>query len=132
RELGADAAITADEEDTVARVRELTDGEGADVVVDVTAVSVQPITDAIEIAKPGATVILAGVKGSGRAVPNFVSDKIVMKELNIKGVLGQDLPAFESALKLIERRKYPLEKMHTHTFGLEQVDLAVRTLAGQV
>jgi threonine dehydrogenase-like Zn-dependent dehydrogenase len=132
RELGADATIIADQEDTVARVRELTDGEGADVVVDVTAVSVQPITDAIEIAKAGATIIIAGVKGSGQAVPNFVSDKLLMKELTIKGVLSQDLRAFEPALKLIHSRKYPLERMHTHTFGLQDIDLAVRTLAGHV
>ena len=26
----------------------------------------------------------------------------------------------------------PLEKMHTHTFGLNEVDLVVRTLAGRV
>jgi threonine dehydrogenase-like Zn-dependent dehydrogenase len=132
REFGADATIVADQEDTVERVRELTGGEGADVVVDVTAVSVQPIVDAVEIAKPGATIIIAGVKGSGATIPNLVSDKLLIKELTIKGVWSQDLRAFEPALALIESRKRPLEKMHTHTFGLNEVDLAVRTLAGRV
>ena len=132
REFGADATIIADQEQTVARVMELTHGEGADVVVDVTAVSVEPIADAVEITKPGGTIIIAGVKGSGRTIPNLVSDKILIKELTIKGVWSQDLRAFEPALRLIESRKYPLEKMHTHTFGLNDVDRAIRTLAGRV
>ena len=85
------------------RVRELTDGEGADVVVDVTAVSVQPITDAVEIAKPGATIIIAGVKGSSATIPNLVSDKLLIKELTIKGVWSQDLRAFEPALRSSNR-----------------------------
>lgn len=131
REFGADATVIADREDTVARVLELTRGEGADVVVDVTAVSVQPIADAVEIAKPGGTIIIAGVKGSGATI-SLVTDKILTKELTIKGVWSQDLRAFEPALRLIESRKYPLEKMHTHTFGLNEVDRAIRTLAGRV
>ena len=131
REFGADATVIADQEDTVGRIMELTHGEGADVVVDVTAVSVQPIADAVQIAKPGGTIIIAGVKGSGATIP-LPPDKILTKELTIKGVWSQDLRAFEPALRLIESRKYPLEKMHTHTFGLNEVDRAIRTLAGRV
>ena len=131
REFGADATVIADQEETVTRIMELTHGEGADVVVDVTAVSVQPIADAVQIAKPGGTIIIAGVKGSGATIP-LPPDKILTKELTIKGVWSQDLRAFEPALRLIESRKYPLEKMHTHTFGLNDVDLAIRTLAGRV
>jgi len=35
----------------------------------------------------------------------------------------------EPALRLIESRKYPLEKMHTHTFALEDAEQAILTLA---
>src|SRR6266581_2992003 len=51
-EFGADATIYADE-DVVGRVRELTCGEGADVVVDVTAETMAPIAHAVEMARPG-------------------------------------------------------------------------------
>lgn len=131
RRLGADATIIADREDTVERVREITDGRMADVVVDVSAVSIQPVLDALDIATGGGTIILGGVKGSA-AVASLRPDKIVVKELNIRGVFSQDIRAFEPALRLIESRKYPLEQLHTHTFGLDQVDLAVQTLAGRV
>jgi hypothetical protein len=33
---------------------------------------------------------------------------------------------------MIERRKYPLELMHTHNFELEEAELAIKTLARQI
>ena len=48
KEFGADAVINVEEENTVERVRELTGGDGADVVLDLTPMADQPIRDAIE------------------------------------------------------------------------------------
>ncbi|MDF2443090.1 MAG: hypothetical protein JWR01_1293, partial [Subtercola sp.] len=104
----------------------------ADIVVDVAAVSMQPIADAIEIAKPGGTIVLAAIKGGGAAATGFVPDRVVTKELTIKGLLSQDTRAVVPALRLIESRRYPLERMHTHTFGLDDIEEAVQTLAGRV
>jgi len=130
-ELGADATIFADE-DVVARVRELTHGEGADVVVETTSEATDPVVKAIEIAKPGGTVVVAGVKGAGVGIPGLEHDRIFMKRLTIKGVANADFKSFEIAVQLIESGKYPLEKMCTHSFALADIDLAIRTLAGRV
>jgi len=131
QEFGADAAIFADE-DVPARIRDLTRGEGADVVIDVTSEAMDPIRQAVDIAKPGGTVVLAGVKGWGAAIPGLENDRIFSKELTIKGVKNADFRSFEVAVQLLESRKYPLEKMHTHTFALNEIDRAIRTLAGRV
>ena len=130
-EFGADATIFADE-DVVARVRDLTRGEGADVVVDVTAETMAPIPLAVELARPGGTIILAGIKGPDAAIPDLKNDRIFSKELTIRGVKNADFDSFAVAVKLIESRKYPFEKMHTHSFALDDIDLAIRTLAGRV
>lgn len=131
RVLGADATIVVDAEDTVEAVDRLTGGQGADVVVDVST-AVQPVVDAIDIVKQSGTVVLAGVKGSGATASGLVPDKIVLKEITVKGLFGSDFRAFEPALRLIESRKYPLELMHTHTFSLDEVPKAIETLAGRV
>ncbi len=39
--------------------------------------------------------------------------------------------AVRTAIKLIESRKYPIEKMVTHRFTLEQADYAVRAAGGE-
>jgi len=131
RVFGADETIFADE-DVVKRVRELTHGEGADVVVDVTAETMAPIGAAIEITKAGGTIVLAGVKGPGVALQQVEHDRIFAKELTIKGVKNADYRSFEVAIKLIELGKYPLEKMHTHSFGLGNLEQALLTLAGRM
>jgi threonine dehydrogenase-like Zn-dependent dehydrogenase len=131
REFGADEGIFADE-DVVRRVRELTHGEGADVVLDVTAETMAPIPMAIEMAKAGATIVLAGVKGPGAYLERVEHDRIFAKELTVKGVKNADYRSFEIAIELIESGKYPLEKMHTHSFGLASLERALLTLAGRV
>lgn len=127
RELGADVTVNVEADDLGAAVREATRGRLADVTIDVTAYATKAVTDAIDLTRRGGTVVLAGTKGPN-AVPNFMSDKVVMKELTIKGALGVDWPSYERAIRTIESGKYPLEKMHTHTLPLGEAERAIRIL----
>lgn len=131
RAFGADHTIDVDNEAAVKRVREITDGRGADVVVDVTSYATRPVRDALDMVRPGGTVVLAGVKGF-KPVDDFVSDLIVMKEITIKGAIGVTSSGYKRAIRLIESGKVPLEHMHTHDFPLLDAELAIRTLARQV
>jgi threonine dehydrogenase-like Zn-dependent dehydrogenase len=131
RELGADHTIDVENEDAKERIRELTDGRGADVVIDVSSYSTTPVREALDYVAPGGTVVLAGVKGF-KPIPEFVSDKIVLKEIRILGAIGVTSTGYESAIRLIESRRHPLEKMHTHDFALGEAELAIRTLAREI
>jgi threonine dehydrogenase-like Zn-dependent dehydrogenase len=103
----------------------------ADVVVDVTSYAVEAVTQAFDLARRGGTVVLAGTKGA-KPVPDFLSDKIVVKELRVLGAFGVDYPAYEAAIRLIESGRYPLAEMHTHTLPLEEAERGLRLLAGEV
>ncbi len=131
KEFGADHAIDVESENVVARVREITGGDMADVVIDVTAYAVEAVTQAIDLARRGGRVVLGGTKGP-KPVPNFISDKVVGKELTVLGAFGVDWPAYEAAVKLIESGKYPLERMHTHTLPLDEAERGLALLAGSV
>ena len=131
REFGADHTIDAENEDVKARVRELTDGRGADVVVDVSSYATTPVAEALDYVAVGGRVVLAGVKGF-KAIPGFVSDKIVMKEIQIQGAIGVTSTGYRSAIRLLEARRHPVEKMHTHDFGLRDAETAIRTLAREI
>lgn len=130
RTFGADHTVDVDNEPAVERVRALTDG-GADVVLDVSAYATQPVRDALDMVKPGGRIVLAGVKGF-KAIDDFVSDLIVMKEVTIHGAIGVTSSGYRSAIRLIESGRIPIEQMHTHNFSLENADLAIRTLAREV
>jgi threonine dehydrogenase-like Zn-dependent dehydrogenase len=131
RELGADFTIDVENEDTKRRVRELTDGRGADVVVDVSAYATAPVADALDAVRPGGTIVLAGVKG-WKAIPDFVSDKIVLKEITLRGAIGVTSSGYTSAIRLLESRRVPVERMHTHDFALRDAERAIRTLAREI
>lgn len=130
RELGADVAVDVEANDIVDVVREVTGGEMARVVVEVTSGSTQPVIDALELAAQGGTVVLAGAKYG--KVPQFDSNRVLMKELTLLGALAVDYDSYEAAIRIIESRRYPLEKMHTHTFGLDEADRALRILGNEV
>jgi len=131
RGFGADATVDVENENARTRIRELTDGRGADVVVDVSSYATEPVAQSLDYVRMGGTVVLAGVKGF-KEIPGFVSDKIVMKEVTIKGAIGVTSSGYANAIRLIESRKVPIERMHTHDFDLREAELAIRTLARQI
>jgi threonine dehydrogenase-like Zn-dependent dehydrogenase len=133
RELGADHTIVVDGEDAqdvVKRVEEITGGQMADVVLELTPMAAGPVTDALLAARRGGRVVLAGLKGQ-REIP-VKTDLIINRALTVRGAFGVDARGMEDAIALIESRRFPLEKMHTHTFGLDDVALAIETLGGEI
>jgi threonine dehydrogenase-like Zn-dependent dehydrogenase len=133
REFGADHTLVVDgdeAQDVVATVEEITGGQGADVVLELTPLAAGPVSDALLAAKRGGRVVLAGLKGN-REIP-LRTDLIINRALTVRGAFGVDAKGMADAIALIESRRFPLEKMHTHTFGLDEVELAIQTLGGEV
>src|SRR5438552_3594032 len=62
-EFGADAVVDVTEADPVATLRQATGGRRADVVVDVTAKAPAAFAQAVELARTGGTVVVAGTRG---------------------------------------------------------------------
>ena len=126
-QFGADAVINVDEENPVERVTELTGGRMADVVVEVSAGATQPVIDAVDMVRPGGRIVLAGLKGF-RPVPNLITDKIVINEIKVMGVLSAGWTSIDKALDILVRRGDELKPLCTHMFALEDADKAVRAL----
>jgi threonine dehydrogenase-like Zn-dependent dehydrogenase len=130
RELGADHTIDVELQDTVERVREITAGRLADVVLELTPMATQPVLDAVAAVRHGGRVVLAGLKGD-RPV-QLRTDVIVNKAITVVGAYSVDAPAYSEAIRIIESGRFPLEKLHTHSFELADVARAIETLAGEV
>ncbi|HZU48184.1 MAG TPA: zinc-binding dehydrogenase [Mycobacterium sp.] len=128
--FGADLAVDVAVEDPVAALTKACGGL-ADVVVDVTARAPAAFAQAIALARPAGTIVVAGTRGFGSGAPGFSPDMLVVKELRILGALGVDVTAYRAALELLASGRYPFESLPRRCVGLDDVEDLVATMAGE-
>jgi threonine dehydrogenase-like Zn-dependent dehydrogenase len=129
--LGADVTIDVTSEDPLKVVREVTNGKGVDVVLDCTAgAGVTPVLLGIDALKRRAGTLL--IQGELAAFPDFPVKKLTEKAVTIKSARGHSYRSCELALAQLASRRFPLERLATHTFGLSEVDRAIRAVGGEV
>jgi threonine dehydrogenase-like Zn-dependent dehydrogenase len=129
--LGADDVIDVDREDALARILAITDGRGVDVIVDCTVgAGTAPTLLGIEAAKRrGGTMV---VQGEGnQEFPSFPIGRLTRKGMTLKSARGHSYRAVELALHQLASRRFPVELMTTHRFGLADVDYAIKSVGGQ-
>ena len=123
KKLGAAEVVNAKDVDAVEAVKNLTDGEGAEVTLECTAhpsVRVQTV----ESTKVFGRACLLGEGGS--VTFDDVSRQIMHKLLTIHGSWTFSTWMMEEAAKWIANRNLPIEDLITHRFPLEQAEEAYR------
>jgi threonine dehydrogenase-like Zn-dependent dehydrogenase len=128
--IGADHAIDVESEDPVARVKELNNGQGADVVVDAAAGNPITVNLAMDLVQPGGDVVIAGMKD--RPLEGFHSDWIPTRRITLHPGAGLDT---EGAVALINADKVPTADLLGEAFALDEFEdafaLLTRTLPGR-
>ena len=119
--FGADVVVNARSEDALKRIREETDGLGADIVCEA-AGAPSTIEEAFQAVRSAGRVILYGIPGDSERVQLPVSTAI-MKQLSIYGAAGNP-NAWEPLLSAVARGKVNLKDMITHRFPLRKIDEA--------
>ena len=125
-ELGADAVIDVEKDDLIETVYGRTDGQGTDAVRDL-AGGPNTLVDGIGCVKKAGTVVFA----SAGTLNNFPANQMTAMRVTLKAVRGHSYQAVETAIDLISSGNYPVDLMATHQFGLDQVDLGVRSIGGE-
>jgi alcohol dehydrogenase len=127
--LGADLAVDVADTDPAKALRDATGGL-ADVVVDVTAKAPAALGQAVNTARPGGTVVVAGTRGTGET-PGFWPYLVVFKELRILGALGVDSPAYRDALALLADDRHGFGDLPRRIADLDGIEELVRCMAGE-
>jgi alcohol dehydrogenase len=128
-QFGADLAVDVAATDAVTALKAATGGL-ADVVVDVTAKAPAALGQAVALARPGGTIVMAGTRGSPDT-PGFWPDHVVYKELRILGALGVDGAAYRDALDLLASGAFPFASLPRRIEGLDGAEDLLRSMAGE-
>lgn len=124
RKCGADVTINIAREDAVAKVKELTDGYGADVYIEGTG-HPAAVSQGLNLLRKLGTYVEYSVFGSDVTVDwSIISDD---KELDVLGAhLGPH--CWPAAIKMLESGILPMDEICTHQFPLERFQEALDTV----
>jgi L-iditol 2-dehydrogenase len=117
RELGADVTINVQKEDAVQRVMDLTNGKGADLVIE-TSGSEAAISQTVDMAKTCGRICAIGLGSKDYAGLKWNS--AMFKALNLYFNFSSSYSSWEKALKLMAATHCDLSKIITHRASIEQ------------
>ena len=120
KELGADYVINSGKEDPLAKIKELTDGRGQDIVFE-TAGSKFTIAQTPHIARRGGLIILVGMSAEEEITFNF--GQVMAKELKIKS-LFRYVNMFPKSVATVASGLAPIKKVATHVYSLDDIQQA--------
>ena len=126
RKLGAHHVVDVEKEDLVARVKDLTGGEGVNVVVNVTGGGDHVVADAVAVASKQCNIVLAAAGHETIDVATLGRRKIAIKQAN-----GHSYNSVELAIQFLASGDLPMQDISTHTFGLSQALDAIDAVAGK-
>ena len=126
RQLGATDTLALAPEAAQERILELTDGRGADRVLQC-AGSTRAAELALAVAAMNATIVIEG--GGGETIALSPND-LIERQLTVRGTCGWSLPDFAAALQINQSGRIELGALLTHRFPLEE-HAAAFTMTGQ-
>ncbi len=131
KQVGADYVINAATEDPVARVKEITGGQGADGVC-LTAGTAQGVVQSLQMVKrTGAIALFSGFKNGTMVTfdPNIIHyGEIVLTGSYGTGLKHPDAGLFKKSMELIATGRAPVGKLITHRFPLEELETALKAV----
>ena len=129
--VGATQTIDVDSTDPIERVAETTEGAMADVVMDLADGTTATVPLAIQLARRGGQVLLAGLK-HGKPVNGLISDQIVSKMLRISGGAGATPETMRRAVHLLGAGRVPTKELLGEVYSMDDVNTAMAALQRKI
>jgi L-iditol 2-dehydrogenase len=126
RSFGLDNSIDASRTDVVQRVRELTEGRGADAVI-LAVGGNSLIRTVMDAARPGGRVLLFAQTQHGEAIIDPAA--ICVDEKTLVGSYSASVDLQEESVRFVMNREMDLERLVSHRFPLDQSTKALELAA---
>jgi threonine dehydrogenase-like Zn-dependent dehydrogenase len=129
RSYGADVIVDFTKQDAVARIMELTGGQGVDCAVEALGTELS-FQNAVRVTKPGGTISNAGYHGKGDfvGIPRLAWG-VGMAEKTIRtGLCPGGRLRMERLLRILQSRRMDPTRLTTHTFAFDQLERAFQIM----
>jgi L-iditol 2-dehydrogenase len=123
--LGIEHALNASELDIVESGRELSGGEGFDVVF-VTSPNDSGLIDAVQLARPGGRIVQVAIYG--RRIP-FDATQAVLREVELRASLTYSPDDFRLTAQMVSDGSLAAGAFITHRYGIEDAAAAFSDIA---
>jgi threonine 3-dehydrogenase len=126
-EMGADLVIDPSAEDPVAAVLDATNGQGAEVVLEMSG-NPRAIDQGTRVLARGGRMSLLGLPDAG--VTLDLNDQVIFKEARLQGITGREMfRTWQQTTTLLSTGRVDVSPVITHRFGLEDFAEAFATTA---
>jgi len=133
RELGATVTLnrgTTDRAARLERVRDLTHGRGADLVVEASG-SIAGAQESLDLLRPGGALALIGFGSPAGPMSLLPFEGLVRRGVRVQGVWVSDARHTARALALIRSQPEAFARMVTHRLPLEAATAALEAVASR-
>lgn len=131
RTVGADCTLNSSKDNAMEEYIELTDGKGADVVLECVG-SQDSVNNSILYARKGGRVVLTGNPYGDITLKKDIYWKILRNELTVMGTWNSNYKSnknnWKETITALEYGNLDIKKLITHSFKLEQYEQALETV----
>jgi len=127
RRLGADHIVNPKSESMVEKVRDITRGEGVDVLLEMSGAP-SAIVQGLSLVKYAGCAVAFGLPS--KPLEFDLSNLVIFKGITVYGIIGRKMwQTWEQMEDLLARGKVDLSPIVTHTFRLDEFDKAFAAMA---
>ena len=123
---GASNIVNVNNEDGYKKIMQLTDGRGADVIIQC-ATSDSAFNLAVNIAGKRSRIAIEGFSNES-ACMNLNMNQFILKPMTIKGITGAGPKDFENIISLFKQKKISSDAIVSHVLPLEEIKKGMEIL----
>ncbi len=127
-DLGADEKVDRTQGDVVKRVKEITGGTGADVVIECAGAE-EAVRQSLDCVRRGGRVVLAGISGSKGVLLD--TNRIALDEIEVVGTRGAP-NALPESIRLLASGRIYVKPLVTHQLPLSEVQRGMEIFANRL
>jgi len=124
RACGATHVVDADAEDPVEAAKDVTDGSGVDVAIEIVGLGETIAQAALSTRSRGVTLLIGALQETSIPFPDYYRD-VIQREIDLRSCFGKSQDDFAAAVRLAGSGALDLSAIPIHRYPFEAIEEAI-------